>query len=282
MKTALAPTLMLPTAAASSIRPAWLRALHGCQPALAWVGWLHVALLAVALVLWPWDERTVTGLNVWIKPVKFCLSGILYLWTLAWLLADVPAPAQRAARRIGRLVAVAMAVEIGCVMMQAARGTTSHFNMDSVFDMMVFNVMGIFILINTVAIGWAIVLVFRHRPFGSAAWVWGIRLGLLLFLVGSAVGGSMSAQMAHTVGAADGGAGLPILGWSTRHGDLRAAHFLGLHALQALPLAGWLLGRRALSSVSQVLGMVLIAAGYAGAVAGLYWHAMQGLPLLAR
>lgn len=212
MKTALAPAFSPSVATAAPGRPAaWLRVLHGCQPALAWAGWLHVALLLLSLVLWPLDERTITGLNAWIKPAKFSLSGVIYLWTLAWLLADVPAAGQRAARRIGRLVALALAVEILCVVLQAARGTTSHFNTGSAFDIMVFNVMGLFIALNTVAIVWAVVLSFRHRPHGSAAWVWGIRLGLLLFLVGSVVGGVMAGRMAHTVGAADGGAGLPIL-----------------------------------------------------------------------
>jgi hypothetical protein len=281
MKTALlsAPAPAVGRPALLTLRPAWLRVLHGCYPALAWAGWLHVAVLLLALVLWPLDERTVTGLNVWIKPAKFAVAGVVYLWTLAWLLADVPAAGQRAARRIGRLVALAMVFEIGCIVMQAARGTTSHFNIGSTFDIMVFNLMGVFILLNTVAIVGAVVLVFRHRPFGSAAWVWGLRLGLLLFLVGSAVGGSMAGRLAHTVGAADGGPGLPILGWSTRHGDLRAAHFLGLHALQALPLVGWLLGRTALRPLAQGFGVALFALLYAAAVAGLYWHALQGRPL---
>jgi len=256
-----------------------LRRLHRLNPALSRAGWLNVALAALALALLPLDHRHVTGLLVWAKPLKFSLSIVAYAWTLAWLLASLPTAAQRAVRRLSLGVALSMAVEIAVIFVQAARGTTSHYNASSSLNGLLFGLMGVFILLNTILTAWAVYLAWRHRPAGSAGYAWGLRLGLLVFLVGSVLGGFMIHAGQHTVGAADGGPGLPGLGWSTAAGDLRLAHFLGMHALQALPLLGWALGRwvprRAVALTW--LGTAL----YAAAVAGLLLQALAGQPLLA-
>ena len=125
---------------------------------------------------------------------------------------------------------------------------------------------------------WALYLAWRHRPFGPAGYVWGLRLGLLVFLVGSVLGGFMIHNQQHTVGAPDGGPGLPGLGWSTVAGDLRVAHFLGMHALQALPLLGWALSRWVPRRAALLTGVG--AALYAAAVAGLLLGALAGRPPL--
>jgi hypothetical protein len=255
----------------------WLRVLHRVNPVLSWVGWLHVGVLLVTLGLLTFDHRIVTGLPVWVKPVKFALSIVAYAWTLAWLLADLPAPAQRAVRLISWGVGLSMLVEMACITTQAARGTTSHYNAATAFDGMVFGLMGIFIMVNTALTIWAVYLVWRHRPHGPAGYVWGVRLGLLLFLIGSVLGGMMIHLNQHTVGAPDGGPGLPGLGWSTRAGDLRIAHFLGLHALQAVPVLGWVASK--LMPERAVAATWLGAAVYAGLVALLFAQAMNGVPL---
>jgi hypothetical protein len=258
----------------------WFRVLHRVNPVLSGAGWLHVGFLVVAAVLLPFDNRVVTGLTVWMKPAKFAVSGLLYLWTLGWLLADLPARAQRAVHLISWGVGASMIVETVCITVQAARGTTSHYNAATAFDGMVFSVMGLFIALNTALTSWAIYLVWRHRPHGPAGYVWGVRLGLLLFLIGSVLGGMMIHLNQHTVGAPDGGPGLPGLGWSTRAGDLRIAHFLGLHSLQVMPLLGWaaskLLPKRA--AAATWLGAVV----YAGLVTLLFVQAMRGVPLFLR
>ena len=256
-----------------------LRRLHRANPALSWTGWLNVALAGLALLLLPLDHRHVTGLLVWFKPLKFAVSVMFFAWTLGWLLADLPAAAQRSVRRLSWGVALSMAVEQAAIFGQAARGTTSHYNVSSGLNGLLFGLMGFFITVNTLMTGWALYLAWRYQPHGPAGYVWGLRLGLLVFVVGSVLGGFMIHNMQHTVGAPDGGPGLPGLGWSTCAGDLRVAHFLGMHALQALPLLGWGLSRWVPQQAAALTWAG--AALYAGAVAGLFGLALAGRPLWA-
>jgi hypothetical protein len=93
--------------------------------------------------------------------------------------------------------------------------------------------------------------------------------------------GRITISGAHTVGAADGGPGLPGTGWSTRHGDLRVPHFVGLHALQVLPLLTVLLARRRWSDDRRVRAILVAAAAYSLLFAILLWQALSGQPLVA-
>lgn len=259
----------------------WLAELHRRDPVLAAVGWLHFGLLAALVLIAPFDTRVITGLNPWIKPMKFAVSIGMYLWTVGWLMAHVPAA--RAAKAFVRwAIAVAMTVEMVCITLQAARGLTSHYNVSTPFDALVFTTMGNLIAVNTLAAMGLLVLFLRRLPL-SPAYVCGIRLGTVLFIVGSLEALVMIHQGAHTVGAPDGGPGLPLVNWSSVAGDLRAAHLVGLHALQVLPLAGFALSRwkPGLTAGAQVGWVAALAALYCAAGLGLFRLAMLGRPLFA-
>lgn len=220
---------------------ALLARLRARDPALYRGGLASFGLLALALALGLLDDRTLLGVGVWLKPAKFGASIGLYLWTLAWLRPHLQA---EATLRWARPVAlVTMMIELVCIFGQAARGVSSHFNITTLADALIFQVMGIAILGNTLALAAVTLAILRARPAIAPALLWGIRLGFALSVIGGAQGGIMAARLAHTVGAPDGGPGLPITAWSTQAGDLRVAHFLGLHAMQLLPLAGHLLAR---------------------------------------
>jgi hypothetical protein len=96
--------------------------------------------------------------------------------------------------------------------------------------------------------------------------------------------GSSSIVGAHAVGVADGGPGLPVVGWSTQGGDLRVAHFVGLHALQILPLLGLALARFGPAWLptrdrSRLVGVA--AAFWIALVLLLTWQALRGQSLIA-
>ena len=99
-------------------------------------------------------------------------------------------------------------------------------------------------------------------------------------LAAARAGEPMTVAGAHTVGAPDGGPGLPGTGWSVERGDLRVPHFVGLHALQALPLLGFLLGRRRRADATRVRLVLAAAASYAGLFAMLLWQALRGQSLV--
>jgi hypothetical protein len=262
-----------------------MRTLYTSNRVLTLTGWFHWLLVVVLLLIYPFDSRTILGISPWIKPIKFSLSIAIYVWTLAWFLRylqwDRPPGLSRSIKIISRGVTISMLTEIACIVMQSARGTTSHFNGATPFDAAVFILMGLTIVLNSVFVVWALVLFCKSDLPIPPAYAWGIRCGMLLFLLAGAEGGLMIRHHAHTVGAPDGGAGLPLINWSREHGDLRVAHFLGMHALQVLPFAGFLMGRSRRPESEQVRYMLGLAFLYLVAILVLTWTALQGRPMLA-
>jgi hypothetical protein len=159
------------------------------------MGWANVALLLFALSAAPFDSRTVTGINPWIKPMKFAASVAIFLFTMGWLLEYVKRY-RLTVRVVSWGVAVVFAVEQACIFMQAARGTASHFNVrSSAFNAAVFALMGIMIVVNTVLVLVVLFLFFRRAVDNGPlppAYLWGIRLGLLLFVIAGLQGFAMT------------------------------------------------------------------------------------------
>ncbi|MGE0592288.1 MAG: hypothetical protein AB7G23_11445 [Vicinamibacterales bacterium] len=237
----------------------WLRELWQADRVLTGAGLLMLALLIpTAAGLWL-DPRLVTGAPAWLKPAKFAASTGVFMLTLAWVFTWLPGW-PRLRRVASWTTAVVLVVEVAIIGLQAARGTASHFNMATPFDGVLFGIMGTGIALQTLA-SVAVAVALWRQAFADRALGLAIRLGMTLTIAGAAVGGLMTqptdAQLAeaavsgrmtvagaHTVGAPDGGPGLPVTGWSTRAGDLRVPHFVGLHALQVLPLLALLVRRR--------------------------------------
>ncbi|WP_326770539.1 hypothetical protein OG978_43040 (plasmid) [Streptomyces sp. NBC_01591] len=261
-----------------------------------------MALLAVVATCGLFlDGRTVLGEGVWLKPLKFAVSFGLYTITLAWMVGRTERW-QRTLRRIGTVTVVLFIVpEISIITFQAARGERSHFNVSSTLNDVLVKAMG-----GAAYVGWAttlllgVFLLWQRKVDRPLAWA--IPIGLFVSLAGMSIGYLMTTPTAaqqraldgggnpptlgaHSVGQLDGGSGMPLTSWSTGGGDLRVAHFVGLHALQLLPLAavglGMLAGRLPLlrGEGTRTALVVIGGAGHAGLTALLLWQAERGQPL---
>ena len=238
------------------------------------------------------DPRIITGAPAWLKPLKFAVSTATYAVTLAWVFTFLP-DWPRLRRVVGVGTAAAFVVELALIGGQAWRGTTSHFNVATPFDAAIFAAMGLIIVTQTLLAA-ALAVALWRQPFADPALGWALRLGVLVTVLGAFTGGLMTrpttAQIAaarsthrlaisgaHTVGAPDGGPGLPVTGWSTRHGDVRVPHFIGLHAWQALPLFV-LLGLRRRGDRTRTALAVAAGVAYAAVFAMLLVQALRGVP----
>lgn len=253
--------------------------LRGWSPALLGMACVSgVVLLPVVVGIFT-DPRVITGAPAWLKPAKFLASTAIYAVTLAWFLSRVPGR-PRWAEWIANVTTLGLVVELAIILGQAARGTTSHYNTATPLDAVLWQVMGGFILVVwLMGLGTAILLV--RNPGTDRVLSASLGWGMVLALAGMAEGMLMATGSAHGVGVRDGGPGLPIVGWSTTGGDLRIAHFLGLHAMQAMPLLGWLLSRMPHFTERQRFGLLRAGAlGYGGLMTLLTWQALRGQPLL--
>ncbi|MEW2144318.1 hypothetical protein AB0869_16065 [Micromonospora vinacea] len=265
------------------------RAARWSRPLLVLVSVMAV-LGVVAVVGILVDPRVLTGAPIWLKPFKFAVSFVLYGATLAWMLSLLPRRSRAVERAVVVIVAVAV-VENAWIVGQVIRGQTSHFNDSTPLNTALFAAMGAAIMVLFFAhlvIG--IVVLIQRIPDRVAATAVGWGLGLSLLGMLAAVPMALPMQDpgiegiggAHSVGVPDGGPGLPVVGWSTTGGDLRVGHFVGLHALQALPILAILLTRFATRWDERTRARLLVVAGGAYGVLTvlLTWQALRGQPLL--
>lgn len=273
-----------------------LKKLMNASRPLTVTGLLMVPVLAGALVGMMIDPRVITGSPSWLKPAKFAVSIAIYSFTLAWIFSLIP-DWTRTRRIVGGMTAFVLLVEMAIIVLQVVRGTTSHFNVSTPLDGILFGVMGAAIVTQTFSSLAVAVALWRTR-FADNALGWALRLGIIITIIGAFTGGLMTRPTAeqltaartgqtmaivgaHTVGGPDGGPGLPGTGWSTQHGDVRVPHFVGLHALQVLPLLAVVLSRRRLPDVTRLRLMLTAGASYATFFGVLLWQALRGQSVLA-
>jgi hypothetical protein len=265
-------------------------------PMMIDVALVMVGMLAVAIVGLVLDDRVITGVPAWLKPAKFALSGAVYLVALAYMARGLRRT--RTLRVVTTALPLVLGFEVVVIFAQAIRGTTSHFNVNTSLDTMLFTALGIgisLVWLMTAVLLW----IHLNTPAVDKAMAVALRIGLALNIVAAGVGWTMTQPHpeqltamqrgerpfvvgSHTVGAKDGGPMLPLIKWSATHGDLRVPHFVGMHALQALPLLLiGVRGRRGSTSATSDYRLVLGAAAACTLLfVGALLQAWSGHPLI--
>lgn len=232
--------------------------LHAREPRLALYGALLLALLLPMAIAWGFDDRMLRGANVWIKPMKFAVSIAVLAFTTAWFAGHLPARvrAGRAMDWIVWVLVIAGSFELAYITLQAGLGQASHYNLADTFHSVMYGLMGVGALALTATqpmLAWQL---HRHGDRSlPPAYRQAVLLGLVLtFVLGAGVG-----MLLSNLQPTQGGATLPLFGWSLQGGDLRPAHFAGIHAEQLLPAVGYLAAMRVPTRARAVVWTTTVA-----------------------
>lgn len=211
------------------------------QRTLTIFGFTMLGLMVPALVLGAIDERTVRDVGVWAKPLKFMAATALFALSTAWFVGLLPERVRTswANRAMVWTVILTSLFEVLYITIQGALGSSSHYNVDDAFSTAMFVLMAVAAVMLTGTQAFLAWQIFSHgaerpRPVATQAVIVGLGLTFVMATVtGFMLGGSQPPA----------GIGLPLVGWHLTGGDVRPAHFLGVHAQQLIPLAGFLLQR---------------------------------------
>jgi hypothetical protein len=248
----------------------WYLELHRRNRLLALSGLVYLLIALVLAILPLFDSRELLGVSIWNKPLKFFISTTILFWTVGWIMADIQN--KNAVSFISRGIFLLLSAELILISYQAIQGKISHFNISNPVDGAIFGTMGILIFLNSLLFVYLLFLISREKTLPKG-YKLGVQLGLIIFLIGGYEGYLMAGRLSHTVGAMDGQEGYLLLGWAKAYGDLRIFHFLGLHALQVLALAGWYLFK------NEPWQMLVTGLVYFLMSSGILWISLQGKSL---
>jgi hypothetical protein len=238
---------------------------------LFYYGLVCLGFSILFLILTRITDTQVYGVNAWYKPFKFAFSTFLFAWSMAWYCYYLP---DFNIRIFNWSVIVLLGFEIFYIALQASRGQLSHYNTSTPLYSVLFSLMALAASAVTLYTAYVGLLFFKNDfPTLPHYYLWAIRLGIIIFVVFSFEGFAMGSRLSHSVGAMNDNSNWFILGWSKTVGDLRVSHFIGMHALQVLPLLSYYL----LKNTKLTIGLSIM---YGLLAVITLVQALQGKPLI--
>ncbi len=250
---------------------AFIQELKTRNETLFYFGLVCLGIAFLFLILTKTITTQVYGVKAYFKPFKFAFSTFLFAWAMAWYCYYLPS---FNVIFFNWTVIVLLGFEIVYIAIMASKGLTSHYNLSTQFYAIMFSAMALaatLVTLYTAYVGF----LFFSQTFKDLPnyYVWAIRLGILIFVVFSFEGFAMGSKLSHTVGAINDNSNWFIVGWSKTAGDLRISHFIGMHALQVLPILSFYV-------LKNIKATVLVSILYGLLALVTFVQALQGKPLL--
>ena len=215
--------------------------LHNRSTVAFWCGLLNFCLAIICLGLLLTDHRLAGGEWIWGKPLKYAFSVFITLWTIGWMLQYLRS--EKIKKLLGWSLGMLATLKVVLIMVQSAKGEESHFNFSNPTSALIASSI---VLADFLWLG--AMIFFTYQMFSqkkmplSQHYTWGVRMGMLNFCVLAIAGILMHLKMSHLIGS------IPnkndqhsFWNWSNNQGDLRIAHFFGVHSLQIIPLMSYYL-----------------------------------------
>jgi hypothetical protein len=201
---------------------------------LFYYGFICLILSLAFLLLTKVTTTQVYNVNAWYKPFKFAFSTFLFAWAMAWYCYYLP---NFNIKLFNWSVIILLGFEIFYIAFQANKGQLSHYNISTPVYSALYSMMALAASAVTIYTAYVGLLFFTNSfPELPNYYLWAIRFGIILFVIFSFEGFAMGSRLNHSVGALNDNSSWFIIGWSKTVGDLRVAHFIGMHTLQVLPV----------------------------------------------
>ena len=224
-----------------------------------WIGFYFSFLcLLVSIYGLIIDDRILQYVPIWLKPFKFSVSSVIFIGSILYFLKYISN--QKFIYLTNKIVSYGLMIELLIIFFQAYRGKMSHFNNQTFEDFILFQIMAITIVCVWLGFGVYAWKLFKSTEYGNDLVFKGIQVGAIITFLTMPFAFTMpqpsNTQLqeiiknksqiglvvgSHTVDEKDPSQTYPLTGWAKTGGDLRIAHFLGLHALQILPILAFLL-----------------------------------------
>jgi hypothetical protein len=249
----------------------FIQELKSRNETLFFYGLICLGLAIVFLIMTKITTTQVYGVNSWFKPFKFAFSTFLFSWAMAWYCHYL---SNFNILLFNWSVIILLGFEIVYITLMASKGQISHYNLSTPFYSGLFSLMAMAATLVTLYTAYVGFLFFSQTfPELPNHYLWAIRFGIMIFVIFAFEGFVMGSRLSHSVGAINDNSNWFIVGWSKTVGDLRVSHFIGMHALQVLPVLSFYLLRdfRATIFLSVLYGLLAFVT---------LLQALQGKPLL--